>query len=51
MNIAGPVLNRLHEDQIDEADNRRLVGEPGHHIDVVGRLDLADLLGDLFIGA
>ena len=51
MDVAGPVLNGLKDDEIDEADDRGLVGEPLHHRRVVRDRRLGGFLGDVLVGA
>ena len=51
MNVAGSVLHRLEEHQIDEADNRRLVRQPVHQGHIIGGGDFADFLGNFGVGA
>ena len=51
MNVARAVLDGLKQNEIDEADDRGLVGQPGHHGRVISDLKLADFLGNLGIRA
>ena len=51
VNVAGAVLHGLEQDEVDEPDDRRLVGQPRHHRRVIGDRHLADFLGDFLVRA
>ena len=51
VNVAGAVLHGLEQDEVDETDDRGLVGQPGHHRRIIGDFKLADFLGNLRIRA
>ena len=49
MNVAGAVLHGLEHDQVDEANDRRFVGQPFHQRHVVGGLYRPDFVGNFLV--